>query len=226
MISANIKIVHIDYENTFRQVFPIFKEKLCSMESKNMIIQLFQKLDDVSLPVLLGIMSRLSETTKNEFLVLCLNTYSAKIQEKLNEELAKNPYGKYLNVGTVSIVQEREVLYLWIGHVQVDYKELAKEKLPGRLGDVASFFVGKKLEKMALEILWTEESKQKLIELAKTALDKYGFVMDLADIQVMQDTEESVDAIEVEEHLKLTEEMEMDILDALAGYLKDKTVDI
>lgn len=83
----------------------------------------------------------------------------------------------------------------------------------------------KRPEKMTIEILWTDESKQKLMELAKTALDKYGFVMELADIQMMQDTEEFVAAIEVEEHLKLTGEMEADILDALAGYLKDSAAD-
>ncbi len=226
MLAANIKIVNIDYEKTFRQVFPIFREKLSCMESKNMIIRLFQKLDDAALPVLLGIMNRLSESTKNELLVLCLNTYSVKLLEKLNEELAKHPYGKFLNVGRVSIVQEREVLYLWIGQVQVDYKGFVKEKLAGKLGGLAVSLVGDKLEKIAFELLWTEESKQKLIEFAKTALDKYGFVMGLTDIQMTQDTEETVDAIEVEEHLKLTDGMEKDIVDALAGYLKSRTADI
>ncbi len=79
------------------------------------------------------------------------------------------------------------------------------------------------MEKLALQLLRNEKSKQKQIGFAKTVLDKYGFVMGLADIQIMQDTGESVDGIEIEEHLKLTDGMENDILDALAGYLKDRT---
>lgn len=223
MLSVNIKIVNIEYEKTFQQIFPVLKEKLGSIESENMIIRLFQKLDDSALPVLLGIMNRLPESTKNELLAICLNTYSGKLCEKLNEELFKHPYGKFLKTGRISITQEREALYLWIGQVQVDYKGIVKEKMTGKLGGIASVFAGERLEKLALEFLWTEESKKKLIELAQTTVEKYGFAMGLADIQMMQDREEYVDFIEAEEHLKLTDRMETDILDALAGYLKERT---
>ena len=223
MLSVTIKIVDIRYEQTFQQIFPVLKEKVRTLESKNLLIRLFQKLHDAALPVLLGIMNRLPESTKNELLAMCLNTYSGKLCEKLNEELAKHPYGKYLKVGRVSIAREREALYLWIGQVQVNYKGLVKEKVTGKMGDIASFFVGEKLEKLALELLWTEESRLKLIELAQDTLDKYGFAMGLADIQMMQDTEGFVDSVEAENHLVLTDEMEEDMLDALSGYLRDRT---
>ncbi len=226
MISVNIKVVNIEYERTFQQIFPLLKEKLGTVESKNLLIRLFQKLEDAALPVLLGIMERLPEDTKDDLLAMCLNTYSGRICEMLNAELAKHPYGKFLKIGWVSIVQEREARYLRIGQIQVDYKGLVKEKVTGKMGQVASLLVGEKLEKLALELLWTEESRQNLIKLAQDALGKYGFAMGLADIQMMKDTEEYGDFIEEEAHLKLTDGMETDILDALAGYLRDRNAGI
>lgn len=222
MLSASIKISNINYEKTLQNIFPMIREKIKSAESKNMIIRFFKKLDDAALPVLLGIMNHLPEDIKNELLVLCLDTYSSKIQEKLNEGLEKNSYGKYMNVGRVSIVQEGNFLYLWIGQVQVDYKGLVKEKLTGKFGSFASLFVGEKLESMALEILETDVSKKKLIELTEDVLDKYGLVMDLTDIQIIKDKKEIGDFIEAETHLVLSEKMENAIMDALAGYLKNK----
>ena len=43
VISVNIKVVAIEYERTFQQIFPLIKEKLGEVESKNMLIRLFQK---------------------------------------------------------------------------------------------------------------------------------------------------------------------------------------
>jgi len=222
VIFVNIKVVAIEYERTFQQIFPLIKEKLGAVESKNMLIRLFQKLDDAALPVSLGIMKRLPKGTKDELLAMCLNTYSGRICEMLNAELSKHPYGKFLKIGRVSIVQEKEALYLWISQVQADYKRLVKEKITGKMGQVASLLVGEKLEKLALELLWTEESKQKLMELARDSLGKYGFAMEFADIQMMKDTKGYEDFIEAEAHLTLTDGMEMDMLDALAGYLRDR----
>jgi len=85
----------------------------------------------------------------------------------LNAELTKHPYGKFLKIGWVSTVQEREALYLRIVQIQAVYKGLVKEKVTGKMGQVASLLVGEKLEKLALELLWTEESGQKLVELAQ-----------------------------------------------------------
>ena len=59
MLSATIKIKNIDYENTFIHIFPVVSEKLMALDSKKMVIRLFQQLGDTALPVLLGLMSRL-----------------------------------------------------------------------------------------------------------------------------------------------------------------------
>lgn len=263
MLAVSIKISNIDYEKTFRQMFPMVKDKINSMESENKIIRLFQKLDDAALHILLGVMMRLPEETKNELLVQFTNTYSHKINEKLNEELVKNNLGKHLTVGCLSVIQEYDNLYLWINQVKADYKALVKEKLGrsvfffpskekvekmgmklpwtdgnqqnkmgyktflkekvgDKLGGIADFFPKEKVEKMGIELLWTDENKQKLMALVKSALDKYGFVMELDDIQLVQDKEEPVEAVEGEVYLELSDKVETDIVDALAGYLKDQ----
>lgn len=222
MLSISIKIRNIDYEKTYRQVFPMIRDKVGSMESPKMLIRLFQKLDDAALPVLLGVMARLPEETKNELLVQCLNAYSYKIKDKLNEELLKNAFGKHMTIGCVSAVRANDDLYLWIGQVKADYKALVKEK-SGKFGVIAAVFPVEKLEKMGKAILWTDEGKQKLMALAKSALEKHGFALELEDIQIEQDKGTLIDAVEGETHLELSDRVETDILDALAGYLKDMT---
>lgn len=221
MLSISIKIRNIDYEKTYRQVFPVVRDKIGSMESTNMVIRLFQKLDDAALPVLLGVMTRLPEETKNELLVQCLNAYSLKIKEKLNEELLKSDPSKYLAVGRVSVSQEGNNLYLWASQIKVDYIAFMKGKLGEKLGGLS--FLLPQIEKRVMKLLWSNESKQKLMEFAQSTLDKYGFAMELDDIQFVQDKEEPVEAVEGEVHLELSDKVETDILDALAGYLKDKT---
>ena len=220
MIAIRIKAGRIDYEKTFERLFPVIQEKLDNTESQNMLIRLFQKLDDAALPLLLRIMSSLSESTRNELLVQCLNAYSARLKDMLNRELEKHPYGKYLKVGRVSGVWEKESVCLWFGQVQADYKSLVKEKLGGMLGGLASFLVNDKIEKTALELLWTEESRRKLTKLAQNTLDQYGFVMELSDIQMTLDAEEAAEVIAPEGYLKRSDKLEEDILNALAEFLR------
>lgn len=225
MLSTSIKITNINYEKTFQQIFPVIKEKIMEIESTNMVLRLFQKLDDSALPVLQELMKRIPEDTKDGLVVLAMNLYSSKITDKLNEELQKHSYGQYLKVGRISAGQEEGEMYLWIDGISVDYKKVASELIPGIFGKTVSVFagVGKNLEKQVLDILWTDERKRKIIEMAMQTLDKYGFVMELTDIDIRNEKSESADIIVDEMNLKLSDKMEEDILEALAGYLKDKT---
>lgn len=224
MLATNITIKNIDYEKTLEGVFPLLREKLAEKESEHMTIRLFQKLEDASLPIALDIMNRLPKETKTELMVQILNSYSSLIRNKLNEKLADHHIGKHLNVGEVSIIEKDDVLYLWIGQVKANYSLLVRELMPGRLGlfgGLAGTLMGENLEEHALKLLWNEERKQSALALARNVVTQYGIVMDLEDIELMKDTNEASDSIEVENHLHLTDEMEAQILNALAGYLKD-----
>lgn len=240
MLSASIKISNIDYEKTFQQIFPMVKARIHAMESKNMLIRLFQKLDDAALPVLSGVMFRLPEETKHELLVHCLNTYSARLRDKLNEEFANDTWGKCFTVGSLWLEQRDRDVFLQIGQIEADYKalldmDLVSEKLDDWLGGFSGLAkMGAKLavtlapdalERKGLEILWKEDNKQRLMRIAKRTLDQHGFFMDLADIRLMLETEEPVNTVEGEARLVLTEGLETEILDALSGYLKDVVVE-
>ena len=220
MLAISIKADRIDYEKTLENLYPAIKERLAAAESQNMIIRLFQKLDDAALPVLLSFMGNLSETAKNELVAKCLKVCSARLDDMLNRELGKHPFGKCLRVGGVSGVCGNEGISLWLSQVYVDYKGLVKEKLGGKIGGIASFLVSDKIEKTALELLWTDESKQKIIDLAKNALNQHGFVMELEDIQIRLDMEDVDVSIEATESFGLSDEVEDEILDALAASLR------
>lgn len=227
MLAANITIKNIDYEKTLEGIFPLLKEKLAEKESSHMTIRLFQKLEDAALPIALNIMNRLSDETKTELMVTILNTYSDQIRDKLNEKLEAHDIGKYLHMGEVSIAPRDGVLYLWLGKVKADYGNLLRALVPNRLvifGALAGAFAGERLEEYALKFLWNDDNKQRVMDLAKDVLEQHGIMMELEDIQLMKDTSESVEVLEEEKHLQLTDEMEMQILDALAGYLKDKAL--
>lgn len=220
MLAISIKTDRIDYEKTLENLYPAIKERLAATEPQNMIIRLFQKLDDAALPVLLSFMGNLSETAKNELVAQCLKVCSKKLGDILNRELGKHPFGKYLKVGGVSGACGNEGIRLWISRVYVDYKGLVKEKLGGKIGGIASFLVSDKIEKTALELLWTDESKQKIIDLAKNALNQHGFVMELVDIQICLDMEDVDVSIEATDSFELPDEVEDEILDALAVFLR------
>lgn len=220
MLAISIKADRIDYEKTLENLYPAIKERLVAAKSQNMIIRLFQKLDDAALPVLLSFMGNLSETAKNELVTQCLKVCSARLSDILNRELGKHPFGKCLRVGEVSGVCGNEGISLWLSQVYVDYKGLVKEKLGGKIGGIASFLVSDKIEKTALELLWTDESKRKIIDLAKNALNQHGFVMELVDIQIRLDMEDVDVSIEATESFELPDEVEDEILDALAAFLR------
>lgn len=225
MLAATITIKQLDYEKTLQGIFPLLKEKLAGKESSHMTIRLFQKLDDAALPIALNVMRRLPNETKTELMVQILNTYSSQILNKLNEKLGKHAIGQYIHVGTFSIFEKDGVLYLWFGQIKADYGNIIRNFVPNRLGVLGGFagaLAGERLEERALKIIWNDETKQKSLKLARDVLDQYGIVMELDDIQLTKDTSEVSNAFEAENHLQLTEEMEMQILDALAGYLKDR----
>lgn len=244
MLTATIQIKNIDYEATFRHIYPAISEKVMEWNTKNMIIRLFQQLGDASLPVLISLLYQLSESTKNELLVRILNSYAPVLREKINEEFKKDDWGKCFNIGSLSVdrqtVEQRDYIILTVSHVEVDYHALlnhdkVSNALNGYLGrfshiaksaaNLAATLAPDTLERTGLDHLWGEENKRRLINLIKNALNKYGLEMELEDIQLIQDEKMGDDSIEVKQPLILTEEMEADIISALANYLRSTVSD-
>lgn len=234
MLAATVTIRHIDYENTLRNIFPVIQPKLQTVKSQKMLIRLFQQLGDAALPVLLGVMSRLPEGTKNALLLAVLNAYAPEGQALLNRELHKDTWGQCFTVGSLSMTQG-EAIHLVIGQIQVDYKALLRndkisDALDSRLGRLSALFkgavgvatavAGNAVERRGLELLWKEDNQQRLLQLVRRILHQNGILMEVETIALAQE-ERSEAETPAAQPLTLTESMEADILAALAGYLKE-----
>lgn len=239
MLAATIKISSIDYENTLQHIFPVVSEKVLAMNSKRMIVRLFQELKGDSLPILIGVAHRLPEDTKNELLICGLNAYAPVLKEKLNEELQKDKWGRCFTIGTIS-VERRDGILLDIGQIEVDYQALLNNEhvtgaIENRLGKfspfakavagVATVFAGNTIERKGLELLWQDDNRKRLLELVKAALEKYGIKIEVDEIQIMQVEKAAEGVIEASRPFTLTEKMEDHIISALARYLRDNVVD-
>jgi len=240
MLVAAIKIRSIDYESTFQQIFPILSEEIMLWNSKDMIVRLFQQLGDAALPVLIGVMYRIPEDTKNELLVCGLNAYAPKLRDKLNQEFKKDKWGQFFEIGTIFIDQQTEIL-LNIGQIKVNYPALLNnDQVNSAINERLGIFSGlakkavnittalvpdTKIEKMGLDLLWREENKVRLMNLIRSALSTHGIKLELSEIQLMQDEDVPEDVIESNQPFTLTEKMQNDIICALADYLRDNISD-
>ena len=240
MLSATIKIRSIDYETTFQNLFPVLSEKLSTIESKKMVIRLFQQLESAALPILMNVMYRLNEDTKNELLLRTLNAYAPSLKEKINEELSKDTWGQFFKIGTISMIQ-REGMILELGQVEVDYQKFLtknpvsnfmNEKL-GKFAPISKAAVNMAtmmntttIEKKALELLCQDHHKERLLSSIRKILFQHGIKVELDEIQMMQENEMVEDVVEENQSFILTEKMENDIISALAGYLREQVRDV
>lgn len=235
MLAATIKIRSIDYESTLQQIFPVLSEKIMSLPSKNMIVRLLQQLEDDALPVLIGLMYRIPEDTKNELLAGALNAYAPELRDKLNEELKKDEWGRLFEIGSIYIDRQTEIV-LNIGQIKVNYSALLSNgQVNGAINERLGIFSGlaikaanmttalvpEMIEKMCLDLLWREGNDARLMDLISRALSAHGIKLQLSEIRLMQDEKIPDDVIESRQSFVLTEKMENDIICALAGYLRD-----
>lgn len=244
MLTTTIEIKNINHETTFRNIYPAISGKVMEWKTKNLIIRLLQQLGDASLPILISLLYQLPESTKNELLVRVLNSYAPVLKDKLNEELKEDEWGKCFRVGSLSVdrqtVEQQDSIIFSIRHIEVDYHALLNHNrvsnalnkhlgmflpLAKPVANLAVAIAPNTLERKGLEYLWDEESKLRLIDLIKNALNKYGVEIELDDMQLMQDEKIIEDIIEVKQPLILTDEMETDIIAALANYLRSKVSD-
>lgn len=233
MLNANVRINKINYENTIQRIFPVVSPKVMTISSSKVIVRLFRQLGDAALPVLLGVTSRLPENTKNELLIRGLNAYAPILKEQINTELHKDEWGQCFTIGTISVSQ-RENILLNLGRIEVNYQELLKreqisEAMSNRFGkwkglaktaaSLAVTFAQNTVERKGLDWLLQENNQKKLLGLIRQILDKYDIQIDVDDIQIVQ--ENAKDVLEVPDSFSLTEQMENDMIAALAGYLRD-----
>lgn len=224
MLHTKIKIKNIDYEQTLSAVFPMLKDYLAESESGNSVMLLLKKLDDKALPILLKILQYMSYDIKDELMIVCLNTYSAKVCVKLNEKLSENPMGRHIQIGNVSINKCEGAFYLQLGNIKCDYSALIRENATGLRGEALALLAGltgQRLEKKAISRLWTAENKAKVLNLVRNTILQYGLVMELTDIDLKKEAAQTGGIVPTQDYkLCLSDELQNEILDALVKYLQ------
>lgn len=225
MLSVNIRIENINYEQTVTAAFPLLKRNIQEMNAKHIALHLLQKLDDKALPVLLNVMQYMSKDAKDEIMIAALNGYSALLCDKLKSELSCHPIGKHLKIAQISADKAGNAIYLHFRNVECDYYALVRENVSGLRGfglGIVAGISGPVAELLALKRLWTEENKEKLLILIQNTITQYGLAMDLADMDLANDTvSDNSSPAEREGKLLLSDELLDAILDALAQYLRN-----
>lgn len=77
------------------------------------------------------------------------------------------------------------------------------------------------IERKGLELLWRDENKERIMALIYSALIKHGINLELGELQIMQTAKLPEVIAEESPRFTLSEEMETEIITALAGYLQD-----
>lgn len=157
------------------------------------------------MPVLIGLIYRIPEDTKNELLVCCLNTYAPELRDKLNKELKKDAWGGLFEIGSIYIdyIDRQTEIILNVGQIKVDYSALLNNgQVNSAVNERFGIFSGlaikaanvtaalvpdKRIEKMCLDLLWREGNDARLMNLISRALFTHGIKLQLSEIRLMQD---------------------------------------
>lgn len=248
MLTGTITIGKIDYEKSFRALFPILMEKLESMEDKNLAVRFLIKMGEESVTAVVGILNKMEG--KQEMFCQLINSYASEIVSKINEFLEKDEVGKHIQIAGLKLIQNGSDMILKVERVDIDYKELvespaiqekinqaagektrglgnifqkAAEKNAGRLASATVKVLSNDLEKIGLNILQLEEVKRKILMTAEQGMEEKGIFLELVDF-MLEESENSVEeitALEQKEENFVLNDFEEKVLDAVTTYLKE-----
>lgn len=216
MVDIKIKMKSIDYGKSFESLLPVALEKCKAMETGNLFIRFFQKMDDCSAAAMLGILEYLPAEACNELLCSMVDLYSAELTDKLNQMLqsqGQKPWiGRHIKIGSLALIQEDSLEMVLMGkELEVDYGKLLQEaqvkglvdgmakKLPaGKFwGPLAGEFAKKaihavtelpsdELESKGMLLLQSGFVKDTMLDIAGKALCAKGLAVELEDVIFMQ----------------------------------------
>lgn len=143
MIDIYFMISAIDYEATFRTVFPAVLNKCKQADASNVLLRLLAKLDETAEPVLQGIMRYFPQNIKDEFLCQCVNSFGPTLTEKLNAFLQTNSWGKNFVLDAVQVTRNEGKILLIAENVRADYKALLEtDAVQDKVEEVVANFAG------------------------------------------------------------------------------------
>lgn len=245
MVNIYFTINAIDYEATFRTVFPTVLNKCKQADASNVLLRLLAKLDEAAEPVLQGIMRYLPQDIRNKFLCQCVNSFASTLTGMLNTFLQKDDWGRSFALGAVQVTQNEGEIVLVAENVRADYKALletdvVQDKVEGFVANFAGNgllaklaaktakgalkaargMAPEELEKAGMILLRRPDIQEKLLDMIGGALNHRGIAVTLSEISVEQSASDMLPQDYVQQKFSLSPELEDALLTALAEYLR------
>ncbi len=145
MIHAEIAIGEIQYEKSFRNLFPSVIETCKKMNTSNLAIRFLLKMEDASMTAVAGILNRMDEKCKGQLLCGFANLYCQEIQEALNTLLQQDELGRNISIGEIYMGKDSGgQLFLSGRNIKADYSAIMKNNtVKQKIGEYANQAVKK-----------------------------------------------------------------------------------
>ena len=248
MIKCRITVSKVNYEESFRRLFPLIMKKTASMPDPGMAVRFINRMGEDSLPIVLSILSLMEESDKAALMASIVNQFRGHICASVNRHLKEYELGRALELGPIGASSRGEVIDLTAEGLKVDYRVLVEsdavqkgvdayaDKLGSKIGlDDGSIFsdMGKwalkkaaafapgQIEKKGIEIMSRSDVNAKLTETLSGALSKIGIWLTIDSITLERDdTRAAAPAPEDDAGFKLPLGVEESLIDSVATYLK------
>ena len=147
-MNAMIKITDIDYEETFRNLYPHLLKQIGKKEKMELLYRLLEKMGDDALTFVSGFLEGFSGKEKNRLFALAVNSNAEELTKQNGKKLEENELGKAFELERISVRHRGEELVLFLENIQVDVKGLMKndavrEKMEENKAKKSGMFSGK-----------------------------------------------------------------------------------
>lgn len=150
VINGRITVTDIDYEESFRTLFPMLIGKARDTDNPGIAFRLLDKMGDDSLPIMLEIMEHMKEQDKEMLILSAIELFKSRIVQMINDYLKKSDAGRSIYVDGICAMRSSDAdgLSLILTGVDIDYQMLANTDFAGRNIDE---FAGKLGGKFGIE---------------------------------------------------------------------------
>ncbi|MBR1743332.1 MAG: hypothetical protein IJ733_15960, partial [Lachnospiraceae bacterium] len=205
-MNAMIQITDIDYEETFRNLYPYLLKQVGKQEKLEILYRLLDKMGEDALILVSGFLEGFSVKEKNRLFAVAVNSNSDELAKQIDKYLQKHELGQAFELEGISVRRKGDGLVLFLENIGADVKELMKndkvkekiaesstKKLGGVFGEMAgkavmagmnAGIVQRRLEKKAFELLGKEQNKQKIVDMIQHVMDKKGIALTLSEVHL------------------------------------------
>jgi hypothetical protein len=162
-----MKIGKIDYDKSFLALFPKLLKKLKVIENPSFSTRFLVKIGAESQEMFLGIMQRLSQETKDEFLHFALSIYRDEWISKMKELLGNHPYGQNISFDTILLDRDTDGhLCIYVQDLIIDYKKMmGNEGVRQKAADMVDGYVENYIDESTLTH-WIKRHTPKALDMA------------------------------------------------------------